>query len=206
MTVLYYSPGSCALASLIAMEESGIAYEPRRIDLSKGDQKTPEYLKLNPKARVPTLVTERGVITETPAILAYISQVSRNVRLAPLDDSFAFAVMQAFNNYLSSTVHVNHSHGRRGSRWSDDAAAIETMKAKVSQTMTESFVLIEDQLLAGPWVLGANYSVADGYLFTVASWLPGDGVDMDRFPKVKAHGDRMRDRAAVQQALAIEKG
>ncbi|MBZ5761597.1 MULTISPECIES: glutathione S-transferase family protein [Rhizobium] len=206
MTVLYYSPGSCALASLIAMEESGIAYEPRRIDLSKGDQKTPEYLKLNPKGRVPTLVTERGVITETPAILAYISQVSRNVRLAPLDDSFAFAVMQAFNNYLSSTVHVNHSHGRRGSRWSDDAAAIETMKAKVSQTMTESFVLIEDQLLAGPWVLGANYSVADGYLFTVANWLPGDGVDMDRFPKVKAHGERMRDRAAVQQALAIEKG
>ncbi|MBO9097709.1 MULTISPECIES: glutathione S-transferase family protein [unclassified Rhizobium] len=206
MTVLYYSPGSCALASLIAMEESGIAYEPRRIDLSKGDQKTPEYLKLNPKGRVPTLVTERGVITETPAILAYISQVSRNVRLAPLDDSFAFAVMQAFNNYLSSTVHVNHAHGRRGSRWSDDAAAIETMKAKVSQTMTESFVLIEDQLLAGPWVLGGNYSVADGYLFTVASWLPGDGVDMDLFPKVKAHGERMRDRAAVQQALAIEKG
>ncbi len=206
MTVLYYSPGSCALASLIAMEESGIAYEPRRIDLSKGDQKTPEYLKLNPKGRVPTLVTERGVITETPAILAYISQVSRNVRLAPLDDSFAFAVMQAFNNYLSSTVHVNHSHGRRGSRWSDDAAAIETMKAKVAQTMTESFVLIEDQLLAGPWVLGGNYSVADGYLFTVANWLPGDGVDMDRFPKVKAHGERMRDRAAVQQALAIEKG
>ncbi len=206
MTVLYYSPGSCALASLIAMEEAGIAYEPRRMDLSKGDQKTPEYLKLNPKGRVPTLVTERGVITETPAILAYISQVSRNVRLAPLDDSFAFAVMQAFNNYLSSTVHVNHSHGRRGSRWSDDAAAIETMKAKVAETMTESVLLIENQLLAGPWVLGANYSVADGYLFTVANWLPGDGVDMDRFPKVKAHGERMRDRAAVQQALAIEKG
>ncbi|WFR96132.1 glutathione S-transferase family protein [Rhizobium tumorigenes] len=206
MTFLYYSPGSCALASLIAMEEAGIAYEPRRMDLSKGDQKTPEYLKLNPKGRVPTLVTERGVITETPAILAYISQVSRNVRLAPLDDSFAFAVMQAFNNYLSSTVHVNHSHGRRGSRWSDDAAAIETMKAKVAETMTESVLLIENQLLAGPWVLGANYSVADGYLFTVANWLPGDGVDMDRFPKVKAHGERMRDRAAVQQALAIEKG
>ncbi|WFS01648.1 glutathione S-transferase family protein [Rhizobium tumorigenes] len=206
MTVLYYSPGSCALASLIAMEEAGIPYEPRRMDLSKGDQKTPEYMKLNPKGRVPTLVTERGVITETPAILAYISQVSRNVRLAPLDDSFAFAVMQAFNNYLSSTVHVNHSHGRRGSRWSDDAAAIETMKAKVAETMTESVLLIENQLLAGPWVLGANYSVADGYLFTVANWLPGDGVDMDRFPKVKAHGERMRDRAAVQQALAIEKG
>jgi glutathione S-transferase len=152
------------------------------------------------------LVTERGVVTETPAILAYIAQISRAVQLAPLDDSFAFAGMQAFNNYLSSTVHVNHAHGRRGSRWTDDAAAIETMKAKVSETMADSFALIEDKLLAGPWVLGSNYSVADGYLFTLAKWLPGDGVDMDRFPKVKDHFERMQGRAAVQRALAIDKG
>lgn len=206
MPTLYYGPGSCALASLIAIEEAGIDYEPRRIDLSKGEQRAPDYLKLNPKGRVPTLVTERGVVTETPAILAYIAQVSRSVRLAPLDDSFAFAGMQAFNSYLSSTVHVNHAHGRRGSRWTDDAAAIETMKAKVSETMADSFALIEDKLLAGPWVMGGNYSVADGYLFTLAKWLPGDGVDIDRFPKVKNHFERMQGRAAVQRALAIDQG
>jgi glutathione S-transferase len=206
MPTLYYGPGSCALASLIAIEEAGIDYEPRRIDLARGEQRAPDYLKLNPKGRVPTLVTERGVVTETPAILAYIAQISRAVQLAPLDDSFAFAGMQAFNSYLSSTVHVNHAHGRRGGRWTDDAAAIETMKAKVSETMADSFALIEDKLLAGPWVLGSKYSVADGYLFTLAKWLPGDGVDMDRFPKVKAHFERMQGRAAVQRALAIDKG
>jgi glutathione S-transferase len=205
MLTLYYGSGSCALAALIAIEESGLAYEPRRIDLSKGEQRTPDYLKINPKGRVPTLVTDRGPVTETPAILAYIAQMSRNVRLAPLDDSFAFAGMQAFNSYLSSTVHVNHAHGRRGSRWTDDAAAIETMKAKVAQTMADSFVLIEDNL-TGAWVLGADYSVADAYLFTMAKWLPGDGVDMDRFPKVKAHHERMQGRSAVQRALDIDKG
>lgn len=206
MPTLYYGPGSCSLASLIAMEEAGLDYEPRRIDLAKGEQRAADYLKINPKGRVPALVTERGVVTETPAILAYIGQISRAVRLAPLDDSFAFAGMQAFNSYLSSTVHVNHAHGRRGSRWSDDAAAIDSMKAKVSETMADSFVLIEDKLLAGPWVLGADYSVADGYLFTMTKWLPSDGVDLDRFPKVKAHFERMQGRAAVQKALAIDKG
>lgn len=177
----------------------------RRVDLSSGEQRTPEYLKLNPKGRVPTLVTERGPVTETPAILAYIAQMSRNVRLAPLDDYFAFAGMQAFNGYLSSTVHVNHAHGRRASRWTDDAAAIETMKAKVAETMADGFALIEDRLV-GAWVMGAEYSVADCYLFTMANWLPGDGVDMGRFPRVKAHYERMQGRAAVQRALAIDKG
>ena len=154
---------------------------------------------------MPALVTERGTITETPAILAYIAQITRRVRLAPLEDSFAFAGMQAFNAYLASTVHVNHAHGRRGSRWTDDASAIEAMKAKVPQTMADSFVLIEDQLQVGPWVMGSEYSVADGYMFTLAGWLPGDGVEMDRFPKVKAHFERMQARAAVQRALAVEK-
>ena len=205
MTTFYYSPGSCSLASLIALEEAGLDYKPRRVDFSKGEQRSPEYLKINPKGRVPALVTERGTITETPAILAYIAQITRRVRLAPLEDSFAFAGMQAFNAYLASTVHVNHAHGRRGSRWTDDASAIEAMKAKVPQTMADSFVLIEDQLQVGPWVMGNEYSVADGYLFTLAGWLPGDGVEMDRFPKVKAHFERMQARAAVQRALAVEK-
>jgi glutathione S-transferase len=101
---------------------------------------------------------------------------------------------------------VNHSHKGRGYRWTDDAAAIEAMKAKVPQTMAESFALIEDKMLKGPWVMGEQYTVADGYLFTMESWLPGDGVDRDRFAKVSAHYARMLERPAVQKALAVEKG
>jgi glutathione S-transferase len=206
MLTLYFAPNTCALASLIALEEGGLPYEPKRVETSKGENLTPEYLAINPKGRVPAMVTDRGVLTETPAILAYVAQVASSARLAPLDDFFAFGRMQAFNNYLCSTVHVNHAHGRRGSRWTDDAAAIETMKAKVPQTMGDSFALIEEKMIAGPWVLGESYSVADGYLFTITKWLAGDGVDHSRFSKVSAHYDRMLERPAVQKALALERG
>lgn len=206
MPTLYFSPGSCALASLIALAESGLAYETRRLNLANGDQRQPDYLAINPKGRVPALVTDKGVITENVAILAYVAQIAPAARLAPLDDPFQFAEMQAFNSYLASTVHVNHAHKMRGSRWTDDAAAIETMKAKVPQTMGDSFALIEEMMLKGPWVMGEQYTVADGYLFTLSGWLAGDGVDPSRFEKVNAHRARMLERPAVQRAIAIEQG
>ncbi|MFT4182666.1 MAG: glutathione S-transferase N-terminal domain-containing protein [Rhizobium sp.] len=206
MPTLYFSSGSCALASLIALSESGLAYETRRLVLANGDQRQPDYLAINPKGRVPALVTDKGVITENVAILAYVAQIAPAARLAPLDDPFQFAEMQAFNSYLASTVHVNHAHKMRGSRWTDDAAAIEAMKAKVPQTMGESFALIEEAMLKGPWVMGEQYTVADGYLFTLSGWLAGDGVDPSRFEKVSAHRARMLERPAVQKAVAIEQG
>ena len=206
MLTLYFAPGSCALASLIALEESGLAYEARRLNLANGDQRQPEYLAINPKGRVPALVTDRGVITENIAIMTYIAQIAPAAKLAALDDPFEFAQLQSFNSYIASTVHINHSHKGRGYRWTDDAAAIESMKAKVPQTMAESFALIEDKMLKGPWVMGEHYTIADGYLFTMENWLPGDGVDRDRFAKVSAHYARMLARPAVQKALAVEKG
>lgn len=206
MLTLYFSPGSCALASLIALAESGLPFEARPVILSKGEQRLPEYLAINPKGRVPALVTDKGVLTENVAILAYIAQIAPAARLAPLDDPFEFARMQAINSYIASTVHVNHSHKGRGYRWTDDQAAIDAMKAKVPQTMGESFALIEETILAGPWVMGEQYTVADGYLFTMENWLPGDGVDRDRFAKVSAHYARMLERPAVQKAITIDKG
>ena len=206
MLTFYFAPGSCALASLIALEESGLAYEPRRLNLANGDQRQPDYLAINPKGRVPALLTDRGVVTENIAIRAYIAQIAPAAKLAPLDDPFEFAQMQSFNGYIASTVHVNHSHKGRGYRWTDDAAAIETMKAKVPQTMAEAFALIEDKMLKGPWVMGEQYTVADGYLFTMETWLPGDGVDRSQFAKVNDHYQRMLERPAVQKALAVEKG
>jgi glutathione S-transferase len=205
MLTLYYAPGACSLASLIALEESGLPFEARRVDFGKAEQTSPDYLRINPKGRVPALIAEKGVLTETPAILAYIAQIAPAAHLAPLDDFFEFAQMQAINSYLCSTVHVNHAHGRRGYRWTDDEAAIETMKAKVPQTMTASLELIEKSMFRGPWVLGKSYSVVDAYLFTLFSWAKGDGVDLDKLPQLGEHRDRMLERPAVQRAKATEK-
>ena len=207
MLKLFYSPNSCALASHIALQEAGASYETVRLDFRANEQRKPEYLAINPKGRVPALATDRGILTETPAILAFIAQSFPQARLAPLDDAFAFARLQAFNSYLCATVHVAHAHRLRGPRWVDagDAAAIAAMQKKVPQSVGECFELIEREMFAGPWVMGDGYTICDPYLFTVSRWLEGDGVDPARFPKVRDHRQRMAERPAVKAVLAEER-
>jgi glutathione S-transferase len=204
MLTLYYAPDTCALASHIALEEAGAEFEARRISFATEDQKKPEYLKINPKGRVPALVAEAGVLTETPAILAYIAQTHPEARLAPLDDPFAFAELQSFNSYLCSTVHIAHAHRIRGSRWADDAAAWEAMRAKVPRSVGACFSLIERNFLRGPWAMGEAFTIADPYLYTISRWLEVDGVDPAAFPRVRDFRQQMAERPAVRRALAAE--
>jgi glutathione S-transferase len=204
MLTLFYAPGSCARASHIALRDAKAEFALRRVDFAAAEQRSEAYRKVNPKGRVPALQTERGILTETPAILAYIAQRYRDANLAPLDDPFEFARLQAFNSYLCSTVHVAHAHSRRGERWADDPAAIAEMKRKAPEVMAACFQLIEDEYLAGPWVMGDAYSVADPYLFTLTQWLPAHRIDSGRYPKVHAHLNRMLERPSVQAAVAAE--
>ncbi len=150
MLTLYSAPDTCALASHIALEEAGAAFETRRIDFAGAEQTKREYLAINPKGRVPALVAERGVLTETPAILAFIAQRYPSARLAPVDDPFAFAELQAFNSYLCSTVHVAHAHRGRGYRWADEPEAWEAMKRKVPESVGACFELIEREFFRVP--------------------------------------------------------
>lgn len=202
--ILYYTPHTCALASHIALEQAGADYQVKRIDFSKNEQRSPEYLRVNPKGRVPTLETNRGILTETPAILTFICQSFPEARLAPLDDPFALAQVQAFNSYLCSTVHVAHSHRMRGYRWADDPTVIEAMKKKVPQSVGECFELIEHEMLQGPWVMGSDYTICDMYLFTLAQWLEADGVDLERLPKVAGHRRRVSENPIVARVIAVE--
>jgi glutathione S-transferase len=204
MLKLYYSPGSCALASHIALEEAGARYTAERIDFKNNQQNSPEYLAVNPKGRVPAMVTDGGILTETPALLAFIAQSFPQAKLAPLDDPLAFAKVQAFNSYLCSTVHVAHAHGGRGYRWAAEETSFADMKCKVPETMGASFALIERDMLKGPWVMGETFTICDPYLFTIAQWLERDGVDLADLPKVFDHRKRMSERPAVRKAIAEE--
>ena len=206
MLKLYYAVHTCALASHIALEDAGAEYSTVRINFAAEEQRKPEYLAINPKARVPSLVTERGILTETPAMLAFVAQSFPKARLAPLDDPFAFAEVQAFNSYLCATLHVAHAHRMRGYRWADDPAAIEAMKRKVPDSVSACYELIESKMLRGPWVMGDAYTICDPYLFTVAQWMEGDSIDPARFPKVRDHRQRMSERAAVRKAIAVQLG
>ncbi len=201
---LFYAPHTCSLASHIALEDAAAEYATVRINFDDEEQRKPAYLAVNPKGRVPALVTDRGTLTETPAMLAFIAQSFPQARLAPLDDPFLFAEVQAFNSYICATLHVAHAHRMRGYRWADDPAAITAMQRKVPQSVSGCYELIEANMLRGPWVMGERYTICDPYLFTLAQWLEQDGVDPSQFPNVIAHRRRMSERPAVRKAIAAE--
>ena len=199
----YYAQHTISLASHIALEEAGAKADLHRIDFGRAQQQSADYTAMNPKARVPALVTEHGTLTETPAMLVFIAQTFPQAGLAP-SEPFAFAKMQEFNSYIASTLHVNHAHRMRGHRWADDPAAHKAMQAKVPESVGASFRHVEDWYLNGPYVMGDSYSLADPYLFTVAQWMKGDGLDPDDFPKVRDHFLMMKERPAVQRALEAQ--
>ena len=206
MLTLYFAAHTCSLATHIVLEEVGADYSTVRIDFGSAQQCSPEYLKINPKARVPALATDRGILTETPAMLVYVAQSFPAAGLAPMDDPFLFAEIQSFNSYLCSHLHVAHAHRMRGYRWvdPDDAHSIAAMQRKVPQSVGEAFAMVEREMLKGPWVMGEHYTICDPYLFTLAQWLEADGVDPKTIPRVIDHRRRMSERDAVREAIAQE--
>nr|WP_200985112.1 glutathione S-transferase N-terminal domain-containing protein [Rhizobium rhizogenes]QCL09183.1 putative glutathione S-transferase [Rhizobium rhizogenes]QCL09816.1 glutathione S-transferase, putative [Rhizobium rhizogenes] len=200
---LFTAPGTCGLACHIALEEAGIPYEIVTLDLRNNEQKSLGYLAVNPKARVPALmIDDETVVTEAPAILTYIALTYPTLFIQPIEERLLFTRLIAFNNYLTSTVHVAHAHRYRGKRWADNPASLDDMQRKVPETMAECFDVIERNLFLGPWVLGRRFSVADPYLLTMTRWLESDGVEVSRFKKIDAHRNRMMERGAVQRVLA----
>jgi glutathione S-transferase len=199
MLKLYYSPGACAMASHIALEEAGAEYELQKIDLRQGEQRTPEYLSINPAGVTPALATGQGVITQNVAILAYVAQTRPQAGLAPTE-SYAFARMQAFNAWLASSLHPAIGKvlfSRPPLEGSPRDEALEQALAK--------YDLAEQHLLVGPWALGEDHSVTDGYLMVFTRWArQADLLDSARFPRLNAHLDRVQSRPAVQRALAVE--
>lgn len=199
---LYYAPGTVAAASLIALCEADAKFEPIRLDFSNKQQTKSDYLAINPKGRVPALVTDNGIITETAAVLTYIAETLPAANLLPADP-FKRAKVNEIISYLASTVHVNHAHKMRGHRWANLQSSWDDMTAKVAQNMLDCFGLIENALNEGPWIIGDQYTIADAHLYIVESWLPNDGVSHDKLPNVAAHFDRMNKRPAVKRALEI---
>lgn len=202
MLKLYYAPGTISIATAITLHEAGLEYTPHRLDFRAGEQRAAAYLKVNPKGRVPALVTDEGVLSETGAILEYIAETAPEAGLMP-ETALERARVREAMFYLASTMHVNHAHRPRGSRWADRPESLQDMAAKTTQTMTESCNYVTQYMLGGPFVLGARFSIADPYLFTVLGWLEQDGVDITQFPTLAAFRAAMRSRPSVERAAAL---
>lgn len=199
MLKLYYSSGACALASHIAFEEAGAQYEAVGIDLKKGEQRTPEYLAINPVGVTPALETDQGVLTENSVIMTWIADLHPDKNLVP-EDAFERARMEAFNGWAGSALHP-----ALGRLLFSRPPLEGEMREAALKTALDKLNLTERHLLAGPFVMGGQYTVADGYLSVFTRWSRQAGIlDKDEFPKLNAHLDVVQARPAVIRALKAQ--
>lgn len=201
MTItLFISRNACAMASHIALLEAGAPHETQVVDLRKGEQRRPEYLAINPAGATPALQTDKGVITQNAAILAWVAQTFRERELAPVDDPFEFARFNAFNGWLASSLHpalgkVLFSRPPLEGEAKDQA--VEQALAKLD--------LAERNLVQGPWVFGETWTLSDGYLMVFERWArQAHLLDTGRFPNLNAHLDLVQSRDAVKKMLNAE--
>lgn len=202
---LYSAPGSIGLATHITLEEinasTALPYELVLLNMKNTEHRSDSYKAINPKARVPSVIVDDVVLTETPAILFYLAQIAPDSAVALPDNPIDIALIQAFNSYLCSTVHIAHAHKYRGNRWVNDKEALAALTANVPNTMKECCESLETNFIKGPWIMGDQYSVCDPYLFAMSAWLEADGVDITQFPKLNHHWEVMNRRNAVKSAF-----
>lgn len=196
---LYFAPGACSLASHIALRESGLPF-----DLKKTDTKTKkledgsDYFAVNSKGAVPALRLDDGqVLTEGPAILQYVADQKPDSRLAPKAGTFERYRLLEWLNYITSEVHKTFSP-------LFNPAANDAVKAYATQMLEKKFDWINQQLTGKQYLTGDQFTIADAYLFVVANWSNFVGLDLGRWPALKAFQDRVAARPKVQEALAAE--
>ena len=203
---LFYYPGSCALASHIILEETGLTFDPIAIDLAKKEHLAPEYLRINPKGNVPALIHDGFLITENPAILPYIARLAPQKNLWP-DTPQEEARCAEWLAWLSSTMHPSYRHVIRPERYAKGDEAMANVVALGRIITRKYWEAIEEKLENTSWLLGDRYSVADAYLLVYWMWGRGKNLAYDMpndFPKWTAHAKKMGARAAVQRALMRE--
>jgi glutathione S-transferase len=203
---LYQSPGSCSLAAHIALEEAGADYDLVRISLAKGEHLQPEYLAVNPKAKIPVLADGSWVLTENPAILRFIARRYPTAGLWP-EDAAQDARATEWLAWLATTIHPAFAHVVRPARWATDEAAQKDVAAKAVETCRAHWTSVDKALGDGPWALGERYSVADSYLLVFWRFGAGKtlGFDMASLcPRWTAHTRRMIERPAVRRVYEQE--
>jgi glutathione S-transferase len=200
---LYYAPGACSFASHIALEEVGVPYETQKLDLAAGDQRKPEYLKLNPRGRVPTLVVDGHVLTENVGILTYFGGGYPQAKIWP-KDTWHQAQIVSTMAWLSNTVHSTYGHLVRPARYADDAASQEAIKAKARQSYEELLKEIDTLLAGKKWCIGNQYTVADGYLLVFYRWGNRQKMPVRELKNYSALADRVLARPAVKKVMADE--
>jgi glutathione S-transferase len=203
MLKLYYAPGACSTASHIGLEESGAAFDGQALSFASNEQKTPEYLKINPRGRVPALVIDEGTIVENTAILDYVASKYAPALMPsdPVQRARAISLMA----WLSNNVHPAFTHIGRPERFADDASVFDKLKEKGRSNFWAALQEIDGLIGDKPWILGDQFSVVDGYALVFYGWGKRIGLPVEELKHFTAWKDRMLARPAVRRVLEREK-
>lgn len=202
---LYYAPTACSIAPHIALEEVGVDFEARRIDLAKGEQSSPEFLKISPLGRVPTMIIDGQPVTELPALLTYVAGLEPEAGLIPAPGTLANARCFEWLGFLSSSVHVAYAQFRRPQRFIPEESACRDEVVEQGRLNTIRFYREVERRLGDGWAAGNSYSIADINLFPFHGWAWRFDFDIEReCPKWTNLVGRLKERPAVQRALERE--
>jgi glutathione S-transferase len=196
---LYYSPGACSLSPHIALLEAGLPYDLVKVDLrAKKLENGDDYLKINPKGQVPALALDSGeLVTEGPVIVQMIADKASAKNLAPARDSAERYKLQEWLNFITGELHKNFSP-------LFNPTIPDEVKNFFRDRITAKFKYADSQLAGRDYLMGKQFTVADGYLFTMLRWADGNKMDLSQFKNLMAFKDRVAARPKVQEALTKE--
>ena len=196
---LYFSPGACSLASHITLREAGLDADLKRADTkTKKLEDGSDYFAVNSKGSVPALRLDNGqVLTEGPVILQYLADQKPESNLVPKAGTLERYRVQEWLNFITSEVHKGFSP-------LFNPAANDAVKAFAVQNVEKRFDWIDKQLAGKQYLTGDNFTVADAYLFVVANWSNFVGIDLGKWPALKAFQARVAARPKVQEAMEAE--
>lgn len=203
-TILFYSPGACSLAPHIALEETGRPFRPIETLLGKQQHLTPDYLAINPRGKVPSLVTPDGqVITENTAILAYIGLINPELRMFPTD---VVEQMQCIAQmaWFSNTPHIFQKAKFRPYHFADEEEVHDAIRTKAAARYWESMVEIDRLIADHHWIMGEQYTVVDPYALVFYGWGTSNGLPMETLGHFTRHKNQMLERTAVRTVLERE--
>jgi glutathione S-transferase len=196
---LYYSPGACSLSPHIALLEAGLPYDLVKVDLrAKKLENGDDYLKVNPKGQVPALALDNGeLVTEGPVIVQMIADKVSAKNLAPARDSAERYKLLEWLNFITGELHKNFSP-------LFNPAIPDEVKNFFKDRIMGKFKYADSQLAGRDYLMGKQFTVADGYLFTMLRWADGNKMDLSQFKNLMAYKDRVAARPKVQEALTRE--
>jgi glutathione S-transferase len=194
---LYFKPGACSLSPHIVLRELGLPFELERVDTKA--QKTAsgaDFTAINPKRYVPTLQLDGGeILTEGAVIVQYLADRKPEAQLAPPAGSMERYRLQEWLNYVATEMHKSYGPLFRAS---------EEQRPALAEAMVPKFEYLARHLDKRPFLMGERFSIADAYLFTVLNWSKRVGIDLARWPALRAYVDRVAGRPAVRAAMEVE--